>query len=1413
MRISGADLHHSLGGAVLAPGCSYLAGRCPKSLICGMAKQTPAYRLRSTGKTGVNMVRCDNAATAAEASSGWAQGWRPLSWWPRASVNAWRRMLQLGSLAAACALPFAAQARTYVVNNTNAGVSNAAGCDAGNVGSCSLGNAVLALNADADTTGTARIAFDAALFSVPQTIRVPQLTPYYNVEIAGPGAHLLTISAPSAASVFRLNAKQGAGGSGNPLVVGISGLRIADSKQGIYSAATLTVDSCWIDSNNNTGNSNGGGIRNGGSLSLINSTVANNAAMNSPFGYGGGIHNDVTATGLVIRNSTIANNRALRGGGINSSSGGSVAIHNSTISGNQAATGFGGGFYKEGGSAPLVVNSIIRGNTALANSYPDVVGGASFIIQNSVVNIVRLEDAVLPGLAPLGAYGGTTPTMPPLAGSLALGVGRYVVGELPFDQIGAARPSAVDAVIDAGAVQGQAYAVTLASPSPFPSQVAPGAALPVTVDLQSGGLPMVGVLPALRVSAHAGLASTASCAPSNASGQAACTVTFSLTGSAAVTGVSLSAFLGAASATSSVFSVAAQQLGGFGITLPAQVAAGQAFQVAVTALDTDGHAMPSYNGTVHFSSGDAGAQLPADTALSAGAGAFSATLTTTGIQQITVTDPVAIPGAQGSAHTQVLLPPPTVTGLTPAVADAAGGTVVTINGSHFDASAQVQLDRFTSIQPHNVTPTSLSFVAPAGAGGSEAAVQVYTDGCYVAPPATNCMSPITPASVLRFFAASYVVNNPGDSDGSNPQACAQGNTQTCTLRDAVLQANMLGGAPVIQFDAGVFNPAAPQTIHLVNGQISLATGMTIQGPGADALIISGNNASRVLQIEAAAQPVRVAGLTLAQGSSNGGSAVLNHSTGLVQLQSLVLARNAATPGGYSGGNDTLAQVGSGGAVYSHGTGALEIDGASFDSNIAAQLGGGLLLASGNIATLRGSTWVSNLGDLGGSALANLGSVAQIENSTFSANGSPNAAGQGGTVFSQGQSRLVLVNSTLAGNSSGSAGGISGAADGSNTPRLTLVNSIVAGNSGGAGQAADIRSAGLTIVDGGGNVFTQDTATTVDPGLAPLGHYGGNTPTLLALPGSRSICAGVVSAAEATVPALDQRGAARPYVADGLVPASCVDAGAVQTHYAMQFSVQPSAVALNTPMLPAPQVTLQENGQAFNSATYPALAALASLGSVQLAQGPGNGRLAKLVLAATPVSVDLAAATGTAMFDDLEFAQAGSHSLVASLALNPYLAEPAVLQNGSASFAVGQAAAQVSLEASPQQVEQGQTVTLTANVTGSTPGGTVTFSDGATVLCGGPVVLVTVGDTATASCSTTALPQGARSITVSYSGDTNNAGAVTLTPSQVVITAPPGNGGVNPIAVPTLSGWALAWLAALVGGMGLLGRRPGLRKSD
>src|ERR1700675_315665 len=54
--------------------------------------------------------------------------------------------------------------------------------------------------------------------------------------------------------------------------------------------------------------------------------------------------------------------------------------------------------------------------------------------------------------------------------------------------------------------------------------------------------------------------------------------------------------------------------------------AGTAFNFTVTALDASNAAVPAYSGTVHFTSSDGQAGLPADSSLANGAGSYSATL-------------------------------------------------------------------------------------------------------------------------------------------------------------------------------------------------------------------------------------------------------------------------------------------------------------------------------------------------------------------------------------------------------------------------------------------------------------------------------------------------------------------------------------------------------------------------------------------------------------------------------------------------------------------------------------------------------------------------------------------------------------------------------------------------------------------
>jgi uncharacterized repeat protein (TIGR03803 family) len=74
---------------------------------------------------------------------------------------------------------------------------------------------------------------------------------------------------------------------------------------------------------------------------------------------------------------------------------------------------------------------------------------------------------------------------------------------------------------------------------------------------------------------------------------------------------------------------------------PSPTTAGLAGTLTVTALDANGNPVPSYQGTVHFTSSDPQAALPADytfTAADQGVHTFTATLKTAGSQSITATD-------------------------------------------------------------------------------------------------------------------------------------------------------------------------------------------------------------------------------------------------------------------------------------------------------------------------------------------------------------------------------------------------------------------------------------------------------------------------------------------------------------------------------------------------------------------------------------------------------------------------------------------------------------------------------------------------------------------------------------------------------------------------------------------------------
>ena len=92
--------------------------------------------------------------------------------------------------------------------------------------------------------------------------------------------------------------------------------------------------------------------------------------------------------------------------------------------------------------------------------------------------------------------------------------------------------------------------------------------------------------------------------------------------------------------TSSPINASGGPLSHFSVTTPVIASSGNPVNFTVTALDASNNVVTLYSGTVHFTSSDGQAVLPANSTLTFGVGNFSATLNTHGSQTIKATDSV-----------------------------------------------------------------------------------------------------------------------------------------------------------------------------------------------------------------------------------------------------------------------------------------------------------------------------------------------------------------------------------------------------------------------------------------------------------------------------------------------------------------------------------------------------------------------------------------------------------------------------------------------------------------------------------------------------------------------------------------------------------------------------------------------------
>jgi parallel beta-helix repeat protein len=869
---------------------------------------------------------------------------------------------------------------------------------------------------------------------------------------------------------------------------------------GLYSASTLALTNCSVSGNSA---SYGGGLSDYGTAALTNCSVSGNTA-----NLGGGLRNlDGTAT---LANCTVSGNSARVSGGGLVNSRGSLTLTNCGVSDNSAGNR-GGGLYTYLGGTTTLTGCTVSGNSAFRGA-----GLATFIFSTtSLTNCTVSNNAASGWGGGLWNRDGSTTALTncTVSGNSASSAGGGLYNFAASAMLANCTVSGNSARQFGGGLDNSGTATLTNCTVSGNSAIDGGGGLRnrgtatltnCTVSGNSGG--------GLRASSRATLNNTIVAGNTSLSSGRALDITGSVTGN--------NNLIGTGGSDGLVNGVNGNIVG-----------------VANALLAPLG----SYGGPTQTM-----ALLPGSPAIDAGTSTGAPALDQRGQGRVGAVDIGAFE-SQGFNFTAV-----------------PSGTPQSANiGMAFANPLAISVTSNKPIEP--VDGGIVQFVAlPVnGASAIMASSAVITGGVGgVTAAPNNFLGSYTVVASVGTFSATYHLTNTG-----TPFAALQVNVTSdllapgpglLSLREAIGFANTdPSGVAQITFDPSVF--AATRTITLTTRQLELTHGNdTITGP-ANGVIVSGNHANRVLQVDAGVT-ASISGMTLAGGKTSGyGGGLLNNGT--VTLANCTVSDNSARIGGglYNNGTATLtnskvsgntSQFSSGG-LYNNRT--LALTNCTVSGNSAQRSGGGLdSNAYGSTLALTGCTVSGNFGHYGGGVYSN-GTLA-LTNCTVSGNAA--SVNGGGVYVNRGTG--TLTNCTVSGNTAGNYGGglnfyygsatltnctVSGntAANGggglyafnnyySVFGALTLTNTIVAGNTNTSAAASDITgsAAGTNnligtggsggLVNGaGGNLVGVANAL-----LAPLGNYGGPTQTMPLLPGSPAIDAGTSTGA----PAFDQRGQGR-----------------------------------------------------------------------------------------------------------------------------------------------------------------------------------------------------------------------------------------------------------------------------------------------
>ncbi|MGB7068167.1 MAG: BACON domain-containing carbohydrate-binding protein [Pyrinomonadaceae bacterium] len=342
-----------------------------------------------------------------------------------------------------------------------------------------------------------------------------------------------------------------------------------------------------------------------------------------------------------------------------------------------------------------------------------------------------------------------------------------------------------------------------------------------------------------------------------------------------------------------------------------------------------------------------------------------------------------------------------------------------------------------------------------------------------------------------------------------------------SLRKAIANANAAAGDDAIVFQTGLTGQ-----IILTGGEILIANNgkLEIRGPGADKILVSGSNNSRIFYSNAAT--VLIEGLALTGGNAGGTRSTATNKyggaiyadTGSMTLRRMSIFGNSfsvpAEPG-YSS---------IGGAVYLYEGANHKIENSSIYGN-ACSLGAGVY--SQGVVAISNSTIYGNTATTSGGGIYALAELS-IRNSTISANSVPEGGVGGGMVINGGV--ISLRNSIIAGNVG---------------PEITLnVGAVLSEGYNLVGDAAGDSTNTVNPI-----VYQVSDIRDTAPMLSSLQSFGGPTPVAALLGSSPAVNTGN----NENAPATDQRGSTR-------IVSETLDMGAFESNIEVTPAIQmlPSA---------------------------------------------------------------------------------------------------------------------------------------------------------------------------------------------------------------------------------------------------------------